>query len=123
MITGTPTLRAEELVRFEVNSIGSPATEQVLVRVIDRPQITSSVLPNGQTGSYYYRYLTMTGGDGASYNDTWSLVSGSLPTGLSLNGSGLISGTPTQTGTWTFRVRVTDWGVSAEGDFSITVTT
>lgn len=39
----------------------------------------------------------------------WSIVSGSLPPGLSINQStGQISGTPTQTGDWTFKVKVTD---------------
>ncbi|MFH0918726.1 MAG: putative Ig domain-containing protein [Fibrobacterota bacterium] len=39
---------------------------------------------------------------------TWSLVSGALPAGLVLSDSGDISGTPTQTGAYTFRVKVTD---------------
>ena len=38
----------------------------------------------------------------------WTLVSGSLPTGLSLSPSGLISGTPVSTGISTFTVRVND---------------
>jgi hypothetical protein len=41
---------------------------------------------------------------------TWSLVAGqgTLPAGLSLSGAGLISGTPTASGTSNFTVRVTD---------------
>ena len=39
---------------------------------------------------------------------TWSIASGALPTGLSLtSGTGVISGTPTATGTFSFTARVT----------------
>ena len=35
---------------------------------------------------------------------TFTVVSGTLPTGLTLNGAGLLSGTPTEAGSFTFRV-------------------
>lgn len=38
----------------------------------------------------------------------WSLVSGDLPPGLSLDGAGLISGTPSMAGLYAFRVEVRD---------------
>ena len=48
--------------------------------------------------------LTSSGGTGAK---TWDITSGSLPAGLNLSSSGVISGTPATTGTSspTFRVR------------------
>ncbi|HMG33135.1 MAG TPA: putative Ig domain-containing protein [Blastocatellia bacterium] len=53
---------------------------------------------------------------------TWTLASGSLPSGLSLNVSGLISGTPTVFGTFTFSVRVTDsHGATAVASLTLTV--
>jgi hypothetical protein len=54
---------------------------------------------------------------------SWSLVSGQIPPGLSLSESpGRITGTPTEAGTFTFTVRVTDdRGTFAERTFSITV--
>ena len=121
IVSGTPTARARNLVRFAVFSAGSAASAAVFVVAIDQPQITSSVLSNGRTGLPYTEQLAMTGGDGLSFNNAWSLVSGDLPPGLSLSGSGRISGTPTQAGTWTFRVSVTVYGVSAEGDITITI--
>jgi sugar lactone lactonase YvrE len=39
---------------------------------------------------------------------TWSVASGSLPAGLTLSSSGVISGTPSAQGTSTFSVKVTD---------------
>jgi hypothetical protein len=39
---------------------------------------------------------------------TWSLASGTLPTGLSLSAAGVLSGTPTVPGTYSFQIEVTD---------------
>lgn len=67
---------------------------------------TTSPLPNGTIGTAYSDTLAATGGT-TPYS--WSLASGSsLPTGLSLNSSGVISGTPTTSGTTSFTVQVTD---------------
>ncbi len=66
---------------------------------------TSSSLPPAQIGGAYAITFSATGGQ-APY--TWS-VTGSLPGGLSLNGgSGVLSGTPTASGTAQFTVSVTD---------------
>ena len=48
-------------------------------------------------------------------------ISGAMPPGLSINNSGVISGTPSDTGTYSFRVRVvnTGTGYSDEADFSM----
>ncbi|MCM2397654.1 putative Ig domain-containing protein [Rhizobium sp. S95] len=72
-----------------------------------KPRITfsASSWPNGKKGAVYSQSVT------ASYSAsstavTYSLADGSLPTGLSLDGStGTISGTPTTTGSWTFTYR------------------
>ncbi len=56
--------------------------------------IAQSALPQGTVGTAYSQTLTASGGI-APYN-TWSLTTGTLPTGLTLNAStGVISGTPT----------------------------
>ncbi len=56
---------------------------------------------------------------------TWSIVAGQLPSGLSLNPStGVISGVPTVSGNFSFTVQVTDGlGNSAEQTFSGQITT
>jgi Putative Ig domain len=66
---------------------------------------TTSPLPNAVLGQPYSETLQATGGT-TPY--TWSLVSGSLPTGLSLNSAGVISGTPTVGGNFSPTVQVTD---------------
>jgi hypothetical protein len=59
-----------------------------------RPQIYNGSLSRGLVGSAYSQTITATGAAPV----TFSLVSGSLPAGLTLNGtSGVISGTPSAT--------------------------
>jgi hypothetical protein len=67
--------------------------------------ITTGSLPNGTSGSSYSSVVNAIGGTGAH---TWSLASGSLPSGLTLASGGTISGTPSSSGQASFNVRVTD---------------
>jgi hypothetical protein len=67
--------------------------------------ITTAFLPQATTGQIYNQSLSATGGSG-SY--TWSLVSGSLPQGLTLSNSGFISGTPTQATSSSLNIKVRD---------------
>lgn len=67
---------------------------------------TATPMPAGTTSSAYSQTLAVTGGTGTK---TWSIVSGALPAGLTLNAStGAITGTPTAAGTSTFTVKVVD---------------
>jgi len=80
--------------------------------------ITTTSLPNGAIGVAYSQTLQATGGT-TPY--TWSIPSGSLPSGLSLTQStGVISGTPTAIGTSNFTARVTD-AVSATDDQALSI--
>ncbi|HVG21827.1 MAG TPA: putative Ig domain-containing protein, partial [Blastocatellia bacterium] len=85
--------------------------------------ISAPPLLVGTVGNAYSQSLIASGGT-TPY--TWSLVAGagSLPAGLTLNSTGIISGTPSAAGVSSFAVRVTDAaGGAAQKSLSITVTT
>lgn len=67
--------------------------------------IATTSLPNGTINTAYSAVLVANGGK-APY--TWSVTSGSLPTGLMLSSDGIISGTPTTSGIASFVVQATD---------------
>ncbi len=70
------------------------------------PVISTTSLANGTQGTAYSQTLTQNGGIAPL---TWSITTGSLPSGLSLTGStGVIAGTPTIAGTYNFTVQVSD---------------
>jgi sugar lactone lactonase YvrE len=69
------------------------------------PQVTTFALPNAANGLAYSQQLSAIYG---KLPYSWSLLSGSLPSGLTLAANGLISGTPTNNGTFNFTVKVTD---------------
>lgn len=60
--------------------------------------------------------------DDLSSSVTWNIESGSLPDGLSLNGStGLLSGTPTSSGIYTFEVKASYNDKSATKSFTVNI--
>ena len=81
--------------------------------------ITTASIPNAPIGVSYIGILTASGGN-PPY--TWTLDSGTLPPGLTVTSSGLITGTPaaTSTGSYTFTVRVTDTPVTGAAANSAT---
>lgn len=68
-------------------------------------QVLPATLTNPVLGTAYSQQLSTTGGN-AGY--TYTLNAGNLPNGLNLSGSGLISGTPAATGTFSFTIKSTD---------------
>ncbi|MGE0431496.1 MAG: putative Ig domain-containing protein [Planctomycetota bacterium] len=84
-------------------------TRAYSILITDLPVITSpsaGALADGYDGvSYPQVTFTATGGAGGY---VWSLFSGSLPTGMSLSAAGVLDGTPSGIGSFSFQVRVTD---------------
>lgn len=84
------------------------------------PFINTASLPDGLVEGPYLQTLSAIGGSG-SY--IWSVISGSLPDGLSLDPGGVISGTPTTScfSFSSFLVQVNDGITTAVQPLSITV--
>jgi uncharacterized repeat protein (TIGR01451 family) len=79
--------------------------------------IRTSSLSLGQIGQPYSQQMEAIFGTPPL---SWSVVSGTLPDGITLTSDGLLSGTPTQGGISTFTVRVTDAN-SATADRSLSL--
>ena len=80
------------------------------------PVITTATLPNGTISVAYQRQLTATGSMA-----TWTIESGNLPDGLTLNASGTISGTPTKDGVFNFTVKAENTAGSDTKELSISI--
>lgn len=82
------------------------------------PSISTTSLYDGTVNTPYVQTLSASG-------DTpivWSLASGSLPAGLQLSSTGIISGTPTSPGTTSFTVKASNTiPPDATRQFSITI--
>mgnify|MGYP002624218399 CR=1 FL=1 len=121
-ISGTPT--KADTYTFTVKASpasGAPATKEFTLKVLaEAPQVTVSIttssLPNGTVNQSYSATLAS-----SPSGATWSIASGSLPSGLTLNTNGTIFGTPTSQGTSTFTVRATSGSVNATRQLSITI--
>jgi hypothetical protein len=85
-------------------------------------QVINGSLPVGVVGEVYPTFqLTATGGLGTY---SWSLIAGDLlQSGLSLSSAGVISGTPTQAGDFSFAAQVTSGQQSQIIALFLTVTT
>lgn len=95
------------------NTGGAPPPSQ--------PAITSGIPPDGITGQAYSFTATAASGT-APY--TWTVASGSVPTGLTLATSGLLSGTPSVSGSFDFGLKVTDSASQSDThNYTVTVTT
>jgi hypothetical protein len=115
--TATATITATSVANSTVT-----ATESITVNAV--LSITTTSLPSGILGVPYDAFVNA---GGAPVPFTWSVISGSLPVGLSFvstssSTSAQITGTPTALGTSNFTVQVTDTeGATVTQGLSITI--
>jgi hypothetical protein len=84
------------------------------------PIISTSSLPNGEVTIAYSQTLAAT--SGSPPYSKWNVSSGSLPTGLTLNSStGVISGTSTTAGSFSFSVTVGDSAAATSQPKSLSI--
>src|SRR4029077_12201339 len=121
--SGTPTGTGTSNFTVQVTDANSlTGSKSLSLTVLAPPTVTTASLPNGTQNAAYTTTLTATGGT-TPY--TWSITVGTLPAGLTLASStGVISGTPTATGTTNITVQVTDANsLTATKPLSITINT
>jgi uncharacterized repeat protein (TIGR03803 family) len=118
LISGIPTNGGTNNFTVEVtDAANNTATQALQLTVVTPPQVATVKLPNGLTGVAYNQQLSAIFGQ-PPYS--WSLFSGSLPSGLTLAANGLISGIPTVPGIASLTVMVTD-AMSATGTMPLTL--
>ena len=84
--------------------------------IVPAPAITTESLPEGTVNQLYSATLEVTGN-----NITWSLDSGTLPDGLTLDSNGTITGTPTTAGSSTVTVTAANDAGSASKEYTLTI--
>jgi hypothetical protein len=111
-ISGTPTAYGSYTFTLTATDSSTPpqtASQQFTIVINNVPLVISTTsLPNGTVNTSYSAALQASGGT-PSY--TWTVVSGTLPAGLSLSNSGgtwSLAGTPTAAGTSNFTLQVAD---------------
>ena len=127
VISGTPTAAGSSsfTVLATDTSTGCTGQRSYTLNVVC-PTITLSpnganptVLTGGTVGTAYSQTITASGGIGTY---TYAKTSGTLPTGLSFSSAGVLSGTPTVSGLYTFTVTATDTnGCTGSQAYSVTV--
>jgi len=109
VLSGVPTMTGTSNFTVQAADSSMPARTGVMpFTVVVNGQLAFSItsLPDAAVGVPYSTTASVSGGS-APY--TWSIASGSLPPGLSLNGAtGAISGTPTTAGGYGLGLKVTD---------------
>ncbi|MEA2166132.1 MAG: hypothetical protein QOK37_4259 [Thermoanaerobaculia bacterium] len=107
-LSGTPTQTGSFTITVKAtdsngcSGTGAPYTLTITCQTIT---VTNPSVNSGVAGSAFSQTFTQSGGIGTT---TFSLASGTLPAGLTLAANGTLSGTPTQTGSFTITVKATD---------------
>ncbi len=108
-ISGTPTAPASATFVAQVTDSSSPqgsATHSYTLTIVGPLALASANLDAGQIGTPYTSSPLPVAGGAPPYTAT--LSSGALPAGLTLGVTGILTGTPTTAGTFTFSIAVRD---------------
>ena len=121
VISGPPT--APGIANFTIRAadgVSLPNDRALSINIVAALAITTSSLADGITGTAYSQTFIATGAQGTV---TWSVLSGTLPAGLTLNAAtGVISGPPGAAGTANFTIRAADGvGLPSDRAFSISI--
>jgi hypothetical protein len=103
----------------DANGVSSKAVISLTVTLPPPIMVPAQTLTSGVLGTHYSQAVSAMGG---APPHTWSVAGGTPPTGLTLNAQGVVAGTPTALGTFTFSARATDvTGGSTTGAITIAI--
>ncbi len=119
VISGTPTAAGTFVPTIRATGPGGCSGQRVYVISIACATVTVNPpsLPNGNVGVAYSQSLSAS--PAAAY--TFSLQTGNLPPGVTLNSAGMLNGIPTVTGTYTFTVRALTGSCSGTRQYTISI--
>ena len=119
VLSGTPTASGSFNFTVSATDSGIPTTgSRAYTLTVAAPTLTlpATTLPGGTAGQAYNAPITPASGGIAPY--TYAVSAGALPAGLSLSAAGVLSGTPTEAGSFAFTVTVTDSTAGVAGQAS-----
>ncbi|MBI4899572.1 MAG: putative Ig domain-containing protein, partial [Actinobacteria bacterium] len=107
VLSGTPTAAGTFNLTMTATDANGFTGSRAYSLTVGAPTITVSpaTLPNATAGSVYSQTITASGGTGPY---AFAVTAGSVPAGLSLSSGGVLSGTPTDGGSFAFTVSATD---------------
>lgn len=110
----------QHTIAFSAPGLTGVTSASFLVADVSAPMvtITTTSLPNATQSQPYAVQLFAQGGSGTF---AWSVAGGSLPAGMGLSATGVLSGTPTATGTSVFTVHAASGGLIGARQLSLTV--
>jgi hypothetical protein len=132
LVTGTPTASGKTEPWMTVHDLTAPeggnswcagdnkSERQFVFTVTPGLSIQTQSVPGGTIGQPYSVTLTalsvtnINPVQGSPASATWTVQSGSLPAGVTLSSAGVLSGTPTAEGSYTFVVRADGGGDSVD---------
>jgi len=119
VLSGTPTASGNYNFTITATDGHSFTGSQAYTFTVQAPTISvaPSTLPAATGGAAYNQTVSASGGTGGY---TYSLSTGALPPGIALSSAGVVSGTPTTAGNYSFTVTATD-GFGFTGSQAYTV--
>ena len=108
VVSGTATTAGDSAFTITAkDTSGQAATITGAIHVAGALQFSGATLPSTQAGDAFARYTMAATGGTASY--TYNLAAGSaLPAGITLSTGGVLAGTPTTPGSYTFTIVAAD---------------
>ena len=102
------------------DSVGNFGTKNYAIAVTGPVVLGPTVLNAGAAGSFYAQNIVATGGSNSEF--VFTIPNGTLPVGLSLSPTGVLSGVPTSMGSTVLTIMVTDsLGNTATHNYTLTI--